>query len=171
MGESAQASDQIQDTVVNLAGKYLTFCLADEHYGIGILKIREIIGMMPITAVPRTAPYVKGVINLRGKVIPVVDLRLCFGMNAIEYNERTCIMVLEIAGRTGDILIGIVVDMVLEVLNISSDVIQEKPEFGARAEANYILGMAKIDGGVKILLDIDRILGAEERDALDTEDQ
>lgn len=144
------------------AGKYLTFTLAGEEYGIGILKIKEIIGMMPVTTVPQTPEFVKGVINLRGKVIPVVELRLRFGMDAVDYTERTCIIVVEIAGSSGTIQIGIVVDSVSEVLNIKGEDIEETPTFGAKLNINYILGMAKMEGGVKILLDIDRVLSNEE---------
>lgn len=152
--------------MVDREGKYLTFTLADEEYGIGILKIKEIIGMMPITTVPQTPAYVKGVINLRGKVIPVVDLRLRFGMEAIDYTERTCIIVVEIAGEAGIVLIGTVVDAVSEVLNIKGDDTEDTPTFGTKLDTDYILGMAKMEGGVKILLDIDRVLTAEEIAAL-----
>lgn len=118
--------------------------------------------MMPITTVPQTPEFVKGVINLRGKVIPVVDLRLRFGMDSIDYTERTCIIVVEIEGQTGTVMIGIVVDSVSEVLNIKGDDIEETPTFGTKLNTDYILGMAKVEGGVKILLDIDRVLSAEE---------
>jgi purine-binding chemotaxis protein CheW len=155
----------LQDRIraeVDREGKYLTFTLADEEYGIGILKIKEIIGMMPITSVPQTPQFVKGVINLRGKVIPVVDLRLRFAMEAIDYNERTCIIVVEIGGRGADIVIGIVVDSVSEVLNIKSEDIEDTPTFGTRLNTDYILGMAKMEGKVKILLDIDTVLSQNE---------
>jgi purine-binding chemotaxis protein CheW len=148
-------------------GKYLTFTMADEEYGIGILKIKEIIGMMPITTVPQTPEFVKGVINLRGKVIPVVDLRLRFGIEAIDYTERTCIIVVEIEGSAGTIQIGIVVDAVSEVLNINEEEVENTPTFGTRLNTDYILGMAKMEGGVKILLDIDRVLSAEDVAALE----
>jgi purine-binding chemotaxis protein CheW len=147
-------------------GKYLTFTLAGEEYGIGILKIKEIIGMMPITSVPQTPGFVKGVINLRGKVIPVVDLRLRFTMDAIDYNDRTCIIVVEIGGRGTDIVIGIVVDSVSEVLNIKGEDIEDTPTFGTSLNTDYILGMAKMEGKVKILLDIDQVLGAEDLESL-----
>lgn len=147
-------------------GKYLTFALAGEEYGIGILKIREIIGMMPITSVPETSRFVKGVINLRGKVIPVVDLRLRFGMAEIDYTERTCIIVVEMEGSGGKLHIGTVVDAVSEVLNIKGEDIAETPSFGVTLNTNYILGMAKMDKGVKLLLDIDRVLGSEEIEQL-----
>jgi len=143
-------------------GKYLTFSLDKEEYGIGILKIKEIIGMMSITYLPRTPEFVKGVINLRGKVIPVIDLRLRFGMNSIDYTERTCIVVVEIGENHNRSLIGLVVDSVSEVLNIKGSDIEDTPEFGAKLQTDYILGMAKLNGGVKILLDIDRVLTAEE---------
>ena len=148
-------------------GKYLTFSMADEEYGIGILKIKEIIGMMPITTVPQTPEFVKGVINLRGKVIPVIDLRLRFGMEAIDYTDRTCIIVVEIEGTAGTVQIGIVVDAVSEVLNVNEEDIEETPTFGAKLNTNYILGMAKMEGGVKILLDIDRVLSGKEVAMLD----
>jgi len=143
-------------------GKYLTFTMAEEEYGIGILKIKEIIGMMAVTTVPQTPEFVKGVVNLRGKVIPVVDLRLRFSMEAKEYTERTCIIVVEIKGSSGTIQIGIVVDSVSEVLNIKGEDIEDTPTFGTKLDTDYILGMAKMEGSVKILLDIDRVLREEE---------
>jgi purine-binding chemotaxis protein CheW len=162
-------AEQIQerlDAIADREGKYLTFTLAGEEYGISILKIKEIIGMMAITSVPQTPRFVKGVINLRGKVIPVVDLRLRFTMESIAYNERTCIIVVEIGGRGTDIVIGIVVDSVSEVLNIKGEDIEDTPTFGTSLNTDYILGMAKMEGKVKILLDIDQVLGAEDIDAL-----
>lgn len=144
------------------AGKYLTFKLADEDYGISLLKVREIIGMMPITSVPRTPDFVKGVINLRGKVIPVTDLRLRFGMSESAYTDRTCIIVVEVEGRDHKVQMGTVVDAVTEVLPVKSEEIEPAPEFGATVDTRYILGMANMDGSVKILLDIDRVLTAEE---------
>ena len=146
----------------NKAGKYLTFKLADEDYGIALLKVREIIGMMPITGVPRTPDFVKGVINLRGKVIPVTDLRVRFGMPEIGYGDRTCIIVVEVVGRETTIQMGIVVDAVTEVLPVKAEDVETVPEFGAKVDTRYILGMANMDGTVKILLDIDRVLTEEE---------
>jgi len=157
---------QAVNSMSDREGKYLTFTLAGEEYGISILKVKEIIGMMPITTVPQTPPYVKGVINLRGKVIPVVDLRSKFGMDSIEYTERTCIIVVEIAGSATTIPMGIVVDSVSEVLNIKSGDIEETPSFGNQLDTDYILGMAKVGGGVKILLDIDRVMNADEMASL-----
>ncbi|MCI0471710.1 MAG: chemotaxis protein CheW [Candidatus Aminicenantes bacterium] len=143
-------------------GKYLTFSLAGEEYGIAIIKVKEIIGIMAITTIPRMPPFVKGVINLRGKVIPVIDLRLKFAMAEADYSERTCIIVVEISGGTGRLLIGIIVDSVSEVLNVKGADIEDTPAFGAQLSTDYILGMAKIGGSVKILLDIDRVLVNEE---------
>jgi len=162
MAELAKTMDQAVRVMAEREGKYLTFTLAEEEYGISILKIKEIIGMMPITSVPQTPEFVKGVINLRGKVIPVIDLRLRFGMGEIEYTERTCIIVVEIESQTGTVMIGIVVDSVSEVLNIKGDDIEDTPTFGTKLNTDYILGMAKMEGGVKILLDIDRVLNSEE---------
>ncbi len=154
--------DQAVKAISKREGKYLTFKLLDEEYGLGILKIKEIIGVMPITTVPQTPEFVKGVINLRGKVIPVISLRLKFGMDEGEYTDKTCIVVVEIDGPDGIILIGIVVDTVSEVLNIKEQDIEDTPTFGTKLDTEYILGMAKLEGSVKILLDIDRVLSADE---------
>jgi purine-binding chemotaxis protein CheW len=151
------------ETIQKKEGKYLTFSLGKEQFGIGILKVREIIGLMEITPVPKTPEYIKGVINLRGKVIPVLDLRLRFGMAAVEQTERTCIIVVEMASSEGDLLlVGIVVDSVSEVMNIRSEDIENTPAFGVGVDTDYILGMAKSEKDVKILLDIDRVLSHEE---------
>ncbi|MFO7707938.1 MAG: chemotaxis protein CheW [Desulfobacterales bacterium] len=160
-----QESEKVAQAVKAMTereGKYLTFSLADEEYGIGILKIKEIIGMMPITAVPQTPAFIKGVINLRGKVIPVMDLRLRFGLPAADYSDRTCIIVVEIDGQAGTIQVGVVVDAVSEVLNIKGDDIEATPSFGTRLNTDFILGMAKMGAGIKILLDINRVLNGDE---------
>ena len=167
MAKENEVMDQAVKAITIKTGKYLTFSLKEEEYGIGILKVKEIIGMMPVTSVPRTPDFVKGVINLRGKVIPVVDLRLKFSMESIDYTDRTCIIVVEIDSDAATVLIGIVVDAVSEVLNINGSEIEETPQFGTSLNTEYILGMAKMEGGVKILLDIDRVLSAKEIEALD----
>ena len=167
MTEVDEKIDQAVKAMGDKECKYLTFTLAEEEYCIGILKIKEIIGMLPITSVPQTPEFVKGVINLRGKVIPVMDLRLRFGMPSIDYSERTCIIVVEIGGQTGTILAGIVVDAVSEVLNIKGDDIEKTPTFGTKLNTDYILGMAKMEGGVKILLDIDQVLSSAELSLLE----
>jgi purine-binding chemotaxis protein CheW len=162
MGRQESAVHEGRGSGAEREGKYLTFCLGGEEYGIGILKIREIIGMLPITSVPETPHFVKGVINLRGKVIPVVDLRLRFGMPVVAYTERTCIIVVEMRGTAGLVSVGIVVDAVSEVLNIKAEEIEETPSFGTRMNTDYILGMAKMGKGVKLLLDIDRVLSNDD---------
>jgi purine-binding chemotaxis protein CheW len=167
MAKAEETMDQAIKVMTDREGKYLTFSMAKEEYGIGILKIKEIIGMMSITTVPQTPEFIKGVINLRGKVIPVIDLRLRFGMTANDYTERTCIIVVEIPGLSGTVMIGIVVDSVSEVLSIKGDEIEETPTFGTKLNTDYILGMAKMDGGVKILLDIDCVLSRDEMNMLE----
>lgn len=162
MADEMSTMDQAIKVMADKEGKYLSFTLASEEYGIGILKIKEIIGMMPITSIPQMPEYIKGVVNLRGKVIPVIDLRTRFSMETIEYTDRTCIIVVEIEGKTSTVLVGIVVDSVSEVLNIRAENIEEPPSFGASIDTGYIFGMAKMEGSVKILLDIDRVLAAEE---------
>ena len=162
MEEMPDVMNQAVKAKIVKTGKYLTFSLSDEEYGLGIIKVKEIIGMMAITSVPRTPEFIKGVINLRGKVIPVMDLRLKFSMEPIPYSDRTCIIVVEVDSNESTVLIGIVVDSVSEVLNINEDEIEETPTFGTSLNTEYILGMAKIEGGVKILLDIDKVLSTEE---------
>ena len=143
-------------------GKYLIFSLADEEFGVKVLKIKEIMGMQEITAVPNTAPYVKGVINLRGQVIPVVDLRMKFSLPSCDYTHRTCIIVVTTQGKAGDRLVGAIADGVAEVLTLSTEEIEDTPDFGSGAASPYLLGMAKVKGTVKILLDIDEVLGEQE---------
>ncbi|MDI6852458.1 MAG: chemotaxis protein CheW [Deltaproteobacteria bacterium] len=162
MAQAARQLDQENTALHDKEGKYLTFTLADEDYGLEILKVREIIGMMGITAIPQTPPYIKGVINLRGRVIPVIDLRLKFGLPSLEYGERTCIIVVDVLSRLGPVQVGVVVDSVSEVLNVGGGDITPPPAFGVQIDTGYILGIAKAKGGIKILLDIDRVLAAEE---------
>ena len=167
MSQAARQIQQDATTLQDKEGKYLTFTLAAEDYGLEILKVREIIGMMDITAVPQTPEYVKGVINLRGRVIPVIDLRLKFGLEEAEYGERTCIIVVEVQSQVGSVQMGVVVDSVSEVLNINGEEIEPPPSFGARLKTQYILGIAKAKGTIKILLDIDRVLTGEEMAGLE----
>jgi purine-binding chemotaxis protein CheW len=148
------------------AGKYLSFHLNGEEFGIQVHKVREIMGVQEITAVPQTPAHVKGVINLRGKVIPVVDLRLKFGMPAAEYTHRTCIVVVQVAGTRGPVLMGVVVDSVSEVMQATASDIEDAPCFGQEA-IPYVLGLAKIKGKVKILLDIDHVMSERELARLD----
>ena len=155
-----------RDLITRLAGKYLTFCLEDKDYGLEILKVQEIIGMQEITKIPRTPEFVKGVINLRGKVIPVLDLRLKFGMSEAEVSRKTCIIVVQIQLVETKVIMGIVVDEVSEVLDISDQEIEPAPSFGARIDTNFILGMAKSERAVKILLNLDRVLSREEMETM-----
>ncbi len=139
-------------------GKYLTFVMSSEEYGIEILKVREIIGMMDITSVPQTPDYMKGVINLRGKVIPIIDLRVKFSMTEQEHTQETCTIVVEV----NDSLIGIIVDTVSEVVDVGDEEIEEAPHLGQEIDTNFIMGMGKLKEKLIILLDIDKVLSAEE---------
>lgn len=150
-----------EQTMTSVVGKYLTFALAHEEYGVPVLKVREIVKMMAITAVPQMPAHVKGVINLRGKVLPVIDLRLRLGVPAEGYTDRTCIIVSEIERGGVRTLLGIVVDSVNEVLNISADDIEPMPEMGRSVDTGYMHGVAKVKGTVKLLLDLDKLLSAE----------
>jgi len=152
----AQAPEEIEGAV-ELGGKYLTFHLDGEEYGVEILKVREIIGIMDITKVPQTPEFVQGVINLRGKVIPVVDLRLKFNLQKAEYDEETCIIVVDVGS-----MMGIIVDTVQEVHDIPAANIEPAPSLGVSVDTSFILGMGKVKEEVKILLDIDRVLTTEE---------
>ncbi len=147
----------IRKDTASLGGKYLTFLLAGEEYGLEILKVREIIGVMDITPVPQTCNFVEGVINLRGKVIPIINLRNKFSLEKINYDEQTCIIVVDVG-----MLMGIVVDTVQEVHNIPSSNIEPAPRLGSNLDDDFIQGMGKVDNKVKILLDIDKVLNIDE---------
>lgn len=150
-------------STTSAAGKYLTFVLGKEYYGIQGLKVMEIIRMVEITPVPQMPAYVKGVINLRGKVIPVVDLRLKFNMEKAETTERTCIVVVQTRTSSGgNALMGLIVDAVEEVLNIAAGEIEPTPDFSTSISTDYMLGMAKVKGSVKTLIDIDRVISADQ---------
>lgn len=146
-----------------LDGKFLTFILNNEVYGIEILKAREIIGLMDITTVPQTPDYMKGVINLRGKVIPVIDLRLKFTMQEEQYTKETCVIIVAVNNTS----IGIIVDSVSEVTNINGEEIEDAPSFGQGIDTNFIMGLGKVKDKIIILLDIDTVLSAEELDIVD----
>jgi len=153
----------------DLAGKYLTFQLGDEEFGVEILKVREIIGLMDITVVPRTPRSIRGVINLRGKIIPVVDLRLKFMMNSIEDTELTCIIVVDTTTDGRSTQMGILVDTVSEVLDIPAGQIEPTPAFGSGVNTKFIRGMARIEDNVKILLSIEEVLNHIDMTAVDAE--
>lgn len=143
-------------------GKFLTFALGGEEYGIPIQKVKEIIGIMDITNVPRTPQFIKGVINLRGKIIPVMDLRLKFGLEERAYNQRTCIVVVEIHMTDTKRMMGIVVDTVSEVVNIQKGEIEPPPQYSSHEDNEFLIGMGKVKGKVILLLDIEQVLSSEE---------
>jgi len=146
-------------TVSPAAGKYLTFRLNDESYGIGVLHIREIIRLQPITPVPEMRQHVKGVINLRGKIIPVIDLRLRFGLIPKPDNGQNCIVVVQTGAGGRNLLIGLIVDGVEEVVQVSASDVEPPPEFGCEVDTSCLVGMAKLKGTVKTLLDIEKVVG------------
>ena len=142
-----------------LEGKYLTFNLMEEFYGVSVDWILQIIAIPDITKIPKTPYFVKGVINLRGKIIPVMDLRLKFGLEEQVYNDRTSIVIIKIKSENGEIYIGIIVDIVNEVLDIESQDIEKTPAFGVEMDTKYISGMAKVKQKVVTLLNISKVLG------------
>jgi purine-binding chemotaxis protein CheW len=153
-----EAQDSKQKALKSGYHKYLTFQMKGQKYGLESLKVKEIIGVMKITPLPQTPDFVKGIVNLRGKVIPVIDLGVKFGMKEADYTEKTCIIVVEVTGSKGLSHIGIIVDSVSEVVNIDADQIEETPAFGVKLDTNYILGMAKMEDGITILLNIEKVL-------------
>ncbi len=150
--------------------KFLTFALAGEEYGINIMKIKEIIGMMPVTVLPQTPEYVKGVINLRGKVIPIIDLRLKFNLEPAEPTERTCIIVIESENDDQiQTLVGLIIDGVSEVITLKGDEVEPAPTMQSNFNKQLILGLAKCENGVKILLDIDKVINHDELTGIEQE--
>ena len=164
MNASAPRVKNTEGAALEKDGKYLTFALAHEEYGIEILKVREIIGYIEVTAVPQMPAHIKGVINLRGQVIPVIDLRTRFGMPTADITDETCIVVVEIAQANRTFSTGLVVDRVQEVLDVRGQDIEEAPQFGAAVNTDFILGMGKVGDSVKILLDIDKALAGDSLD-------
>ena len=162
MSETRVEETNTMAAMAGLAGKYLTFLLANEEYGLEIMKVQEIIGIMPVTKVPRVPDYIRGVINLRGRIIPTVDLRKKFGIEEVEDTERTCIIVVELQNAKGKINMGIIVDEVAEVMDFDAKSIDSAPEFGANLDTSFILGVGVVKGSVKILLDVDKVLTTEE---------
>lgn len=160
--ERTAASDGASQRSRDLAGKYLTFVSGTEEFGLGILKVQEIIGIMKVTRVPRVSEYIRGVINLRGKVIPIIDLRRRFGLEATADTDRTCIVVVQVSRSDGEVTMGIVVDQVSEVMDVHADAIEPPPRFGAGIETNFLLGIGKVGDKVIMLLDIDRVLSEDE---------
>ena len=159
---TASRGEQKNVGMPELAGKYLTFKLAEEEYGLQILKVQEIIKVQDITRVPQTPAYVKGVINLRGRVIAVLDLRLKFGMPQVEATEKTCIVVVQVNRDAHQVTLGVIVDEVCDVIDIVGSDVEPSPSFGTRVRTDFILGMAKAKQGVKMLLDTDKVLSVDE---------
>ena len=149
------------------SGKYLTFRLAREEFAIQVLRVREIMGMQDITAVPQTPHYMKGVINLRGKIVPVIDLRMKFGFPEVEATPATCIIVVQLNSGSELLLMGLLVDAVSEVLSFAASDIEDTPAFGNGVTTPYLLGIAKMKGSVKILLNIDEVLSTSEVQGLE----
>ncbi len=147
--------------------QFVSFMIEDEYYGVEILKVQEIVGMTKITSVPNMASYVRGVINLRGKVVPVVDMRLKFNMDEREYDAVTVILIVEVKGRE----VGMIVDSVSDVVEIPKQQIQETPHFNATIDTNYIHGIGNLNDMLVILLDVDRILSTDELERMDQADQ
>ena len=166
MTETTKQTEPTSGALLDKEGKYLTFALEPEEYGLEILKVREIIGYMDITAVPQTPHHVKGVINLRGQVIPVIDLRAKFGMETTEVTDQTCIIVVETSRGDKRFSTGIVVDHVQEVLDIAGENIEKAPQFDSSVSTEFILGMGKVGDSVKILLDIDHVLASTDLGSL-----
>ncbi len=162
VAKTRQEAQEINQVKALKGGKFLTFLMANEKYCLEILKVREIIGMMDVTSVPTTPAFVRGVINLRGRVIPVIDLRLKFGIQAKEDTQRTCIIVVQLAHSAQRMTMGIIVDEVSDVLDINQDQIEPPPSFGANIRTDFILGMGKVDQKVVTMLDIDRVLTEHE---------
>lgn len=147
---------------VGLGGKYLTFRIGKEDYGIAIRHVHEIIGTMSVAHIPRAPEYVRGIINLRGKIIPIIDLRLRMAMEAKQDTEKSCVIVVDVQGPKGSVTMGFVADEVSEVLDIAASDIEDAPAFGAGLDTAFILGIAKMKSSVKILIDINRVLGGSE---------
>lgn len=162
MGTDRTSSNGAVQAEGQASRKYLAFLLSRERYGIQILNIQEIIKVPNITLVPQSPIYMKGVINLRGKIIPVVDLRLKFGMEERDYDQRTCIIVVNLQRNDQTIAVGVVVDMVLEVVTFLDSEVENPPHFGSHVETSFIIGMGKKDEQLNILLDIDKIISDTE---------
>lgn len=158
----ATAHQGKSDGATAKAGKYLTFQLGKEVYGLEILRVQEIIGMMSVTHVPKTPGFVRGVINLRGKIIPVVDLRLKFGLESLADTERTCIVVVQVGWAGASVIMGLIVDEVSEVMSVSGDRIEAPPSFGRGVDTEFLMGMGKVGQKVVMLLDVDKVFSTGE---------
>ena len=167
MSEVAEVDTKaVDDFGKRLAGKYLTFLISEEEYGVEILKVQEIIQMQKITPVPGSEDYLRGVINLRGKVIPVVELRKKFNMETVEDDEKTAIVVMLIESGDTTMTMGIIIDSVREVMDVDAESIEKTPSLGSKIDTGFIMGICKSEGNVKMLLDIDKVLSVEELNSI-----
>ncbi len=164
--DSYSSGEEVANVMAGKSGKYLTFQLGSEEYALEILKVQEIIGIMNVTRIPRTPDFVRGVINLRGKVIPVIDLRLKFGMDSRDDTERTCIIVVRVSSNNSDLIMGVIVDEVSEVQDIITEQIEAAPSFGTTVNTDFILGMGKVGESVLMMLDVDKVLTSDEISAV-----
>ena len=160
----------MENNIINKSacGRHLTFAVSNERYGINILKVQEIIGLSPITKVPKSKSYLKGVINLRGKIVPLIDLRLKFGIEEIPYNEKTCVIVVNVKKGEDSISVGVIVDTVLEVIDFAPSDVEPAPEYGNGVDVEFITGMGKRDDNLNILIDIETVLAEDTKDLKET---
>ncbi|MGL1936527.1 MAG: chemotaxis protein CheW [Fibrobacterales bacterium] len=163
---ASNESTIVDRLVESTEGKYLTFKLGTEEYGVSILKVQRIIQQQKITPIPHTPEYIKGVINLRGSVIPIVELRAKFSMDSVENTDNTCIVVVQVASARGEVVMGFLIDSVSEVLYISESQLQETPTFGEGISVEFITSVAKIDSRVIMLLDINKIMSVGDMEAM-----
>jgi purine-binding chemotaxis protein CheW len=154
------SSESLSQNGHSTAARYLTFAIAHERYGFEIARVQEIIQVSQITRVPKASTAVKGVINLRGKIIPVVDLRLRFAIDEAAYNNRTCVIVIEMMWQEERIAVGVIVDTVLEVLDFTPDRVETSPNFGCQVDSKFLTGIAEHDGHANLLLDIEKVIAS-----------
>ncbi len=166
--ENSEVLEVSEQFGTHLAGQYLTFVLSGEEYCIELFKVQQIIQQESITKVPLSPSFILGVINLRGKVVPVVDLRIKFEMNVGERTEKTCMVVLQLSTSGSPFTVAFIIDEVKEVTTIPEDVIEEVPEFGGSLDVTFLMGVAKINNSVRMLLDIDKLFSIEELNRLDS---
>lgn len=158
-----------KELVNEMSHKYLAFCLNEKNYAFSILKVNEVIVLPEITPMPKTPPYLRGVINLRGQIIPIIDLRLALGLEEVQYDKQTCIVIVKMKLSEGEKLVGFIVDSVSEVFEIQATDIESPPNYGERLDDDFLSGIGKVRDKIVMLLDIDKILASEAQDFLYTE--
>ncbi|GMR19947.1 MAG: chemotaxis protein CheW [Gammaproteobacteria bacterium] len=158
-----------QDTAIDeQTRQFLTFLLAEEEYGVDILRVQEVKGWTPVTCIPQSPEYVRGVLNLRGTIVPIIDLRMRFNIDTVEYTRTTVIIVISVESEDSDRVIGVVADGVSDVIDVVQEKIKSAPDFGTKVHTDFISGLATIDEKMIMLLDIDKLLTADEIKGLDT---